>query len=779
MVRLWVSGKECVVPQDLEIEFSYNTSDADGLETQCSHYTTTIDLPITAENIAIFTPLFDIHTLFGSASFDMHSNAPAIIEVAGQSARGYVKMESIDSEYHLRFIDGAGLLLEKLRSMKLSDLPDEVSILMPYAFDESQFADDYASLYGSGTAKEYYVLFPAFSKDEEDFDEFKAGKLTNGNVVTGRFSYIYYDANDVGQVGYYSLTEHQARIYRKSHLRCAAQMKHIFERIVTASGFTGDYTTDFFSNKNPYWKSLFMVMKQRFDVDSVNRYAPSAYMPDISCEDFILGYCKMFGLRIVIEGTVVHFYTREEWYDIYNTVDVSKGVDHKKGIAVSPNKYADNVYAAYLDCDGTPCGINAGKDGAVNLYDGVPFKYCEMMQYNGVAVGEWEDYVTPAGTSRRVKGYTEAQFPLPLINSTEGGELLYRGDGLDPRPGGFYLVLDNINAPSAELSVSPSLVPPAKWVSEGPNMFTKLDEYPLYAYKENQKYNYDYQTAFDVPQNAYAKFFGDYVTEIVSKDNAFLTVEGVFSPAVLAKLARCNTMVMLDGVRCRVIECVTNRIDKCRLTLQKIGDKTKLIAGQLFTGYFLRTTGAIWVPDTDTIGTAYPLPIDTNDTFGVSTADFTWSNTDPMVVKLAVTPTPSLVTFAGFSTVALASWSYFTVYATSGLTAQVMYLQYFHDKVLSYGPSPSAEFTETGIKKLRCIKKAGSGKLTIRNIAGGTLWSDTSYFKISVSQQTGTVTIECLDVSMPYAAGVCVCLESEDGTTMYARSEALAITVNQ
>lgn len=779
MVRLWVSGKECVVPQDLEIEFSYNTSDADGLETQCSHYTTTIDLPITAENIAIFTPLFDIHTLFGSASFDIHSNAPAIIEVAGQSARGYVKMESIDSEYHLRFIDGAGLLLEKLRGMKLSDLPDEVNILMPYAFNQSQFADDYASLYGSGTAKEYYVLFPAFSKDEEDFDEFKAGNKTNGDIVTGRFVYSYIDENGTSQTAFYTLNEHQARIYRKSHMRCAMQMRHMFQRIIAASGFTCTYMTDFFDSTNPYWKNLFMVMKQRFDVDSTNRYAPSAYMPDMSCEDFILGYCKMFGLRIVLDGTTVNFYTRREWYDIYKTVNITDGVDYKKGIVVSPNKYAENVYAAYLDCDGTPCGVNANKDGAVNLFDGVPFKYCEMMQYNGVAATGWEDYVTPGGSSRRVTNYTEVQFPLPFINSTEGGELLYRGDGLDPRPGGFWLMLDNIDAPSTELSVGQNLLPPAKWVSEGPNMFTKLDNFPLYAYKENQKYNYDYQTAFDVAQNNYAKFFADYVTEITSKDNAFIDVEGNFSPAALAQLAKCNTMVLLDNVRCRVIECVTNRIDRCKLTLQKISDKTKLIAGQLFIGYYLRTMGEIWVPDTDTIGTAYALPIQTNDSFGVSTADFTWSNTDPMAVKLAVTPSPSLVTFAGFSNVAYASWSWFTVYSTSGLTANVYYLEYFHDRVVSYGPNPSIDFVaETGTKRLRMAKKAGTGVLRIRQIYGGTLWTDTSYLALSISQQTGTLTIECKDASSLAAAAVCVCLESSDGTTMYARSEAIGIQID-
>lgn len=782
MIRLWVNDAECTVPQDLEIEFSYNTNDADGLETQCSHYTTQFSLPRTPENMAIFTPLFDIRTLFGSASFDIHSNADAIMEVAGQSIKGYVKMESIDETYHLRFIDGAGLLLDALSELKLADVTDEVSIRLPYAFDENQWKVSYGDLYGGGTSNEYYVLFPAFTSDEDTFDSYDAG-VRGDTSLTGRFKDTYWtteNGNLSQEVRFLGFTEHQARIYRKSHLRCAAQVKHLFDLAITAAGFTADYTTDFFKKKNPYWANLFMVLRQSFDVPYPRRYDPSAYMPDITCKDFILGYCKLFGLRIELDGTTVHFYTRKEWYDIYSTVVIGDGVDRRKGITVSPNSYADTTYGAFLECNGTDCGKNAEVAKVTNIYDGLPFSYCDLMEYAGPVAYDWHNTDTATEKSWYCEGVKDQTFSLPYIEGTEGGELLFRDFALDTSQPTFWLQLDSINDPSDFLTVGPTLVPFSVRMHYMPLMSPIDDTFPLYAYKTSQKYNYNYQKEFATAQDGFSVIFKDYFDEICSKDNVMLDMECYLTPEKVSKIATCKPIVNLDGVLCRVIECVTNRKEHCKLKLQKIDNPANLILGQGFGGYYLRLAGYLWVPGDASIGDKFRLPIETNDTVTyIGGGNFTLDAVDPTMVSLATTPDTHTSTWAGFADVAFVYWDVCTVRVNSGLTVTMPYCFYRIDRAISYGHTPEYEFVGTGQTRLRPMRLINtvdpSAVLRLRNPLTGTLWTNTANYAMSVDNQ-GRLTIEALDASTSHSTSISVTIESEDGTTVYARSELISIT---
>lgn len=786
MIRLWVNGAACVVPQDLDPEFTYNTTDAVDLGKQCSSYSTAMALPRCVENNEIFTPLFDIRTVFGSASFDIHANAPAILEVANQSTRGYVKMESVDNKFHIRFINGAGLLLDKLREMKLSDLPDEVNIALPYVQGASAiWAQTYSDLYGTGTMNEYYVLFPAFTDEEDTFDQYIAGVDYQGETYIGRFSYTYKaieEGQPVENVGYYEYTEHQARIYRKSHLRCAAQVKHLFERIMTASGFTADYTTEFFSRSNPYWANLHMVLRQRFDTDNVHSYLPSAYMPDMSCEDFILGYCKLFGLRIEVNGDRVRFLTRREWYDIYTTINISNGIDRKKGITVKPNRYAENIYGAFLECAGDETGFNAGVQKVTNVYDGIPFKYCEMMTYSGAVASDWQHYTNSGADIWLTNGFVERVIFLPYLDSDEGGELLFRGENASWQMGDAWVMEDNLRSPSEELVVGNRIAPGAVRLYLAPEMTAYNEAFPIYAYKDSFRYNYDWRNAIATPQNAYVKLFKDYYDEVCSKNNVELSMEGIFPPATINALASCKPMVWVDGVLCRVIECVTNRINKCKLTLQKLTDKNNLVLGQLFSGYYLKVRGRISVSSADTPGKVYAIPVDTNDTLVYCSAGNQfqpWSQGDT-TLELASAITPWTPTMWGHSDVARAQWNSFSVRTASGLTDTVRWFTYHADRAISYGYSPSVEFNETGLSYLRPVLFANnigaSTKLNIRNSLTGAIRQDTAALRISVASN-GRLAIQALDASSPINAAVVVTLDSADGSTIYAASETITITI--
>ena len=640
MVRLWVAGTLCDVPADFQPEVTYRVTDAEGLETQCSSYSMSLDLPRTVTNMGVFTPLFDIQTLFGSASFDIHANVDAILEVNNRAERGYVKMESVDEGYHLRFFTSAGKLLEALRSMQLSDLSlGKIPFLLLGV--QSSITKNYDAVYGSGNADEHFTYFPAFSDEDETYDTYVAG-MNNGETVQGAFPYTYVDENGNTQTGRYSLTHHQARCYNVSGLRAAVQVKWLFAQILSQSGFTFDDTTTFFVDTNPYWKNLFMVLKQRTgdDENPVNLDAAS-FMPAMSCEDFILGYCKMFGLWIKVDGTKVSFLTRFEYYDITSLPSISANVDRKKGIAVKPNPYAADLYACGLQVEGTD-DATYGRSfrDAVNLYDGVVFKYGEMMQYKGVRVLNWttpSNYVV-AGT------IGQGGVTLPYITSTDGGELYFR--------------FNNYNVGSPVRIYSDTLDTPYDGISAyGSAAYSSLPEItalnaakPLYADRSEILYNYKYKIAVPA-QQMFANDFAAYVAEISSKDNVELDCEGWFLPEQAEYLLSCRAIVRLDNVRCRVLECVTDGSGHCKLRLQKIDDPDNLIAGQGFSGYYLRSANyanapLLAIPTTAQIGDVFPLPVETNDTITYAYLPTWLTNNGDGTVTLNTDPTtlPSTTT---------------------------------------------------------------------------------------------------------------------------------------
>jgi hypothetical protein len=134
----------------------------------------------------------------------------------------------------------------------------------------------------------------------------------------------------------------------------------------------------------------------------------------------------------------------------------------------------------------------------------------------------------------------------------------------------------------------------------------------------------------------------------------------------------------------------------------------------------------------------------------------------------------------GHSAVARAQWNSFSVRTASGLTDTVRWFTYHADRAISYGYSPSVEFNEAGLSYLRPVLFANnigaSTKLNIRNSLTGAIRQDTAALRISVASN-GRLGIQALDASSPINAAVVVTLDSADGSTIYAASETITITI--
>lgn len=728
MIQLWINGTACDVPQDIQIEFTYKTSDADGLEAQSSNYSTKFALPRTPNNISIFTPLFDVRTVFGSASFDIHANAPAIIEVIGRSARGYIKMESIDASYHVRFIDGAGIMLEKMREKKLAD------VYLGYVPQNPQnsISVSYDSVYGHGSAAERFTFFPVFSDEEQRYSEYSFATDPVGTAYQDKFWYKYQD--DTGwQTGSYELTHIQAKAYNATSLRCAIQMQFVFKRILAATGYNCDYSSDFFSDDNPYWKNLFMVLKSpQGDDNAPATYDASAWVPDMTCEDFILSYCKLFGLRIVVNGTKVDFLKRFEYYETGSVKDISDFVNRKIGLKVAPNKYQDTEVSCGLEMgDGEGATYNAGVKNAVNLYDGVAFKYADMMQYKGPR-SNWA-YDTLRDWYRAGTNTPAGEITLPYIESKDGGELVFRFNNRPTSYSGTVLfTLDYINAPIDGIDVRGAVK-----LTSVPVITTLNASAPLYAQRASIRYNYNYMVTTE-GQYFYQDFFKEYIDEIRSKDNVFVSCEGMFSPELISHLASCRGIVNLDGARCRVIECVTNRIDRCKLTLQKITNVNNLDAGQGFAGWYLRGTTPnpfVNIPSSAAIGDVFPLPIDTNDTIasvvGTGTAYLSGSAAGLQVINTL----PENTETVGGITANTPVYFLFTVTTTHGLTLQFRACVYKEEHAIDYYPDSINVSSLTGEQVVfpTLFDLPSDAVLLIYDDDNEVPFSEDAYFAISVT----------------------------------------------
>lgn len=776
MIRLWINGTECDVPQDIQIEFTYKTTDADGLEAQCSNYSTNFALPRTATNVGVFTPLFDIRTVFGSASFDIHASAPAIMDVNGRSLRGYVKMESVDNDYHVRFINGLGLLLEALRTTKLSDLSlVNIPTNIPLAWSQS-YRDVYT---GGGIYNIYacYTFFPAFSEDENRYDLYAFHVTADGQTVSEEFPSTYYDGAQ-WQKSKLALTHIQAKAYNRSSLRAAVQMQYLFRVIMNQSGFTADFTTGFFQDSNPYWKNLYMTLRRRVGtVDEPVSQNAADWLPEMTCEEFILGYCKLFGLRIVVDGTKVKFLLRAEYYQTATSFDISPGVDRKVGITVSPNPYHETNYACGLDLEGTDdATYGRALKNAVNIYDGLPFKYADMMKYVGPRV-YWTYY--PLEQIYKSSSLPMGSVTLPYLSSDEGGELLFRFDNYALEGNGIIFNNDDLNDPYDGITSIGTKV------LSVPTITAINDAAPLYAERSEMRYNYSHKVT-TADQHFFADFFKPYFDEICSGDNVVIDLEGNYDPYTMQRLADCRQIVKVDNVRCRVLECVTNFVDKCRLRLQKINTVSNLVAGQGFTGYYLKglnneTKPYVYIPSDATIGDFFDMPIDTNDTIVSITHSagtyFTVNDTG-FTVRASLASLPVQTTVGSITSAYTMKHFLVNIFTAHGLSIGVHLFVYKRERAVGYYPEEFAlkgQGIKTNIRPTMMEKPDGA--ILALYDENGSPWSGSAKADITL-RQDGLLSVTPKVASIAYGELECIVVaKMQASAVFYAMSFVIDFTL--
>lgn len=145
--------------------------------------------------------------------------------------------------------------------------------------------------------------------------------------------------------------EIQLDLFRSYYQRPAIKFSHIFTQIINDSGFDVILDESFFNDSNPYWtKTWFSLDRINVDpasldvVDADNiRSGASVSFADmvrgnISQLDFILNYCKAFGLVFDVDDVTqtITIKTRNAFFSDYSILDWTEKLDYNKTLEIEP-----------------------------------------------------------------------------------------------------------------------------------------------------------------------------------------------------------------------------------------------------------------------------------------------------------------------------------------------------------------------------------------------------------------------------------------------------------
>jgi len=608
--------------QDQELELTYRTMDAEGLETLCSNYTTSFAVPRTANNISVLSPLFKIQTIYSAVTFDLYGKAKAALGINGRETFGYLSIDSIDDSFNVYFRSGMSLAIEELENRMVADIIPNTDVLN---FNLSDYDTYYAywdkngtrntDTYWDGSLKrwtnrvENYYYFFAPTSNDATISQI-GFKFDSNKSLTVKYKTFDDSGTIVENAG--QLTPLQLCLERTSNLRCAVKVSYVAQLILESLGYTIVYDTDFFDVKNKYHANTFMTLSRMVGTEESPLPDKKAkrWMPEISQKDFLVSFLKLFGLYLYYDGISLHVQLRRNYYDVNNVTPIDTMIE-PDSIVIRPNpdygkvkgqlecacKAMGDMFAAAQDT--TPTANGTPSKDAKNILDGSCFKVAPMLYYVGpMSFPMWRNTNKPQWL---MNAQCERE-KLILIDSEDGGELITPGtNGYDGR---FTLFETDILQPDDTLR----FYEPTSGYVECAGFWKQYDRMliadswnnAVSMCPANDSILFNYQTKQTAPVNDlknggtyHQGFFNDvyqsYVTEITAKDNIEIECNGYITPEYMEMIQTCNLIVTLDNVACRIKEIVINLKGRCKLILQKILNPSNLVAGQNEFGPYFKT----------------------------------------------------------------------------------------------------------------------------------------------------------------------------------------------
>lgn len=593
----------------MSIEATYRAMDAESLDTQCANMTTTITVPRTANNISILTALYDIRTIYTTATFDIYGKCEAVLGINGEETFGYVSLVSAGKTFELSFRSGLSIVMEALEGKSIGELFTGVAI----PFTIASF-DNYYDYWSNGGTRNTSANWDASKKRwTSNLENFCFIVAPSDNDATVKDLFIKADSkkklnlkwgryNENGS-GYDPVAADLPPLHfnsaKTSALRLCVKASYVAQLILESLGYTIDYDADFFNYKNKYSANIFMALAK---VQNAETSDVATYMPDVLQKDYLISFLKLFGLYIIFDGGKVSVKLRKNYYDTATIRAIDNVVD-KSTITIRPNEYYKSYKGSlesgldaidYASAQGTKVQGGVIVNGAVtedaeNILDGSIFRTAPMLRYEGQLSGlRWSNSEANCYIS------FEGSFDSALFGDS-GCELVIPQYAMAGAAGMYFTLFEeDIQNTKEEWYFYDG----GNWKQYVQTPFAVPISNDVSTYPYNRKLFVNYTSPVTIAASEKDGFFNSvhqsYINTISDRDAVLVDCEAHLTPSDIYLMKKCNLLVKIDNTLCRIVEFVVNASGKARMTLQKILNPSGLTSGQDDFAPYFRTPNPLF-----------------------------------------------------------------------------------------------------------------------------------------------------------------------------------------
>lgn len=277
-----------------------------------------VSLPMTRHNNNIFRQVYRLDS--NSLDFDTLIRTPFRLYI-NQSLyeTGYFKMEEINRDtYTIRLYGGLGDFFFTMNEQLLTDLYSDGDIFRHQVDKNKVTASFTGQPFNNASGNDmssYFGYAMTYQGTYENFDNTKlisAGDTQSGpvewwNTVESRQYSVESDITEHGRIdelendGNVIIYGEYRSYYQKPMIKFATLFQHILDRMNSEHGWTTDISDSFFSDANPYWSKLWLLMDQYKTQDVVRSSDPVS----LTIADNTISGSSVFGSLDVTLGNEI------------------------------------------------------------------------------------------------------------------------------------------------------------------------------------------------------------------------------------------------------------------------------------------------------------------------------------------------------------------------------------------------------------------------------------------------------------------------------------------
>lgn len=357
-ISLYINDRLVDLDDESLVLFNYTQEDLDNPTIVKNSFSQQITLQRTANNNQIFDHAFRLDRMSGGR-FNPRIKTPFFIynELNEILESGYCKLDSVSDVYSVTLYGGLGSFLYGLsyrpdgNPLSLADL-DYLGTAQPesefdYTIDRILVSNAWNTLAGEQQNELFETINFAPCYNGIPSKDFAADKAVFDGSLYSQSGILQADLTK-------QYTEREMQDMRSYLQRPVIRFYKIIEAIQRYASDLG-YTFSlggWDSEQNPFWTDLWMTLPILKDTRSGDDITKAILLSSTSSPaDYLLAYCKMFGLKLVCTDKLVTLEERDEFFR-ENIIDLSRRIDASELPDVVPYVMDSKWYEMMSDVKG-------------------------------------------------------------------------------------------------------------------------------------------------------------------------------------------------------------------------------------------------------------------------------------------------------------------------------------------------------------------------------------------------------------------------------------------